>query len=133
MPEINKPKPLSEKLIHKAVMQWVRLHKDIAPYIFHIPNEGKRDKHYGLLLKRMGMKSGVFDIFIMMPRHGYGGAWIELKRENGKMTSAQKQFELEAQSQNFFTAMCPSIDSAIEMIDWYCYKCPTQRWLLLDV
>lgn len=127
MPEVNKPKPLSEKQIHIAVMQWVRLHKDIAPFVFHVPNEGMRDPHYGFLLKRLGMKKGVFDIFIMMPRHGYGGAWIEIKREGGKMSPAQKQFEHEAKSQNFFTAVCRSIEAAINTIECYCYKCPTLR------
>jgi len=85
----------------------------------HFPNEGKRSARYGKLLKDMGMRPGVADLFITTARHGFIGAWIELKSINGKLSPVQKLFLEEMSQQNYFTATCWSIDEAIKTIAWY--------------
>lgn len=112
---------LSENAIQKAVMQWVRLQPTIRDFIIHIPNEGKRTSSYGKYLKDMGMRPGVADLFIAMPRHECNGAWIELKSKNGILSPEQKEFLKNMESQNYFSMTCFSIESAISTIEWYCF------------
>jgi VRR-NUC domain len=112
---------LSEEAIHKAVMDWVRLKPTIKKLVMHFPNEGKRTPSFGRLMKEMGMRAGVSDLFISMARHGYHGAWIELKTKNGVLSSLQKEFLDDMSAQNYFTIICRSIDECIKTIQWYCF------------
>ena len=124
MPRIKvlKSGDISEETIHKTVMEWVRLHPLLKRLVLHFPNEGHRTVRFGKLLKDMGMRAGVSDLFIAMPRHEFNGAWIELKSSNGILSAAQKEFLKDMSQQNYFTAVCRSIDEAIRIIDWYCFK-----------
>lgn len=112
---------ISEEAIHKTVMEWVRMHPILKGLVLHFPNEGSRSERFGRLLKVMGMRAGVSDLLIAMPRHGYGGAWIELKSLNGILSPHQKVFLEDMGQQNYFTAVCWSIDEAINTISWYCF------------
>ncbi len=119
---ILKSGAVSEKAIHQTVIQWVRAHPKISRFIMHFPNEGKRTVTYGRLLQSLGMRAGVADLFIAMHRHNYGGAWIELKSLKGILSPEQKLFLEDMNQQNYFTAICWSIDEAINIIKWYCFE-----------
>lgn len=116
---------LSENSIQKALMEWVRLDPILRRCVIHIPNEGKRTSRYGKSLKDMGMRPGVSDLFIAMPRKGYSGAWIELKSKNGVVSDAQMQFKQDMHRHNYFTETCYSLKEAIELIEWYCFGTST--------
>lgn len=124
MPRIKvlKSGAISEESIHKTVMEWVRSHPMIKKLVLHFPNEGHRTNRFGKLLKDMGMRAGVADLLIAMGRHGFNGAWIELKSAKGVVSDAQKEFLDDMSQQGYFTAVCWSIDEAINTIDWYCFK-----------
>lgn len=63
----------------------------LSKLIFAIPNGGKRDAKVGAMLKAEGVKSGVPDICVAIPRNGYHGLWIELKRIKGAHVSAAQR------------------------------------------
>ena len=109
----------SENLIQTTVIEWCRLHPLLKYIVIHIPNEGKRSPRYGRHLKAMGMIPGVFDLFIASAKEPYIGAWIELKSFHGKLTPAQKEFGTNMNQQGYFTAVCRSVDEAINTIKWY--------------
>lgn len=113
---------ISESSIQKAVIEWVSHKRLLRNFVIHIPNEGKRTKSYGKSLKDMGMRPGVADLFIAMPKHGYHGAWIELKSKNGRLTVTQRNFLVDMMSKNYFATYCLSIEDAIETIEWYCFN-----------
>lgn len=115
----------SEMQLHIAAMDWVNLHPKEARFVHHFPLEGKRNPATGHYLKRMGMKKGVSDLFIMMPRHGYPGAFIEIKTSKGRLSDSQKQFQLDAASQGYFAATTYGLDETIRTLDWYMFKCPS--------
>jgi hypothetical protein len=52
---------------------------------FHSPNGGARNAQEGAKFKRMGVKPGVPDIVLPMPRKSYHGLVIELKRVDGSI------------------------------------------------
>lgn len=111
---------ISEEAIQKAVIQWVKYHPVLKRLVIHIPNEGKRTPRFGKKLKDLGMLPGVWDILIPMARHGYHGAWIEIKSKNGILSPEQVQFKDDMQQQNYFTAVCHSVDEGIKTIEDYC-------------
>jgi len=111
---------IPEATIQKTVMEWVRLRPKLRGLVMHFPNEGKRSKGYGKLLNDMGMRAGVSDLFIAMGRHGYLGAWIELKSAGGRVSDEQHRFLYDMRQQSYFTAVCWSIEEAINIISWYC-------------
>lgn len=72
-------------------MDWALTQPLIRDLILHVANEGKRANGY--LLKRMGLRKGVSDFFIPLPRNGYHGLWIELKpMKGGKLSKEQKEW-----------------------------------------
>lgn len=113
---------ISEDLIHKTLMEWVHTHpqlKTIAKFIMHFPNEGKRTNSFGKLMKSFGMRAGVSDLFIALPRGGYHGAWIELKSKKGRLSQAQVEFLEDMKSQDYFVSVCYSLDEAIMIVTNY--------------
>lgn len=113
---------ISEATIHKTAIQWARAHPIIHRRIIHIPNEGKRTGRYGNHLKSLGLLPGVWDLFVMLARHGFHGAWIEIKSKHGTLSPAQKLFGEEQRQEGYFTAVCYSVDEVIRTLDWYCLK-----------
>lgn len=110
-----------EDTIQITVMDWVSLHPDISDFVIHIANEGKRSPRYGAKMKRMGLRKGVSDILITMARHGYHGAWIEIKSESGVVSLDQKRFHKQQTSQGYYCEVTIGIDASIAAIEWYCY------------
>lgn len=75
----------TEKQEHLAFMDWVRMQPNalIRAAIIHIPNQANHDARYGRVLKQMGLRAGVSDFFLPIPRNNYSGLWLELKRVSG--------------------------------------------------
>lgn len=116
---------LAEESIHRLTMEYIECHPRLNPYrkfILHFANEGKRSKSYGLLMRKLGMRKGASDLFIAVPRHTFGGAWIELKSSGGTVSPAQKEFLVDMCAQNFYTRVCWSLDESIKVIEWYLLK-----------
>lgn len=112
---------LSEDAIQQTVMDFIRTNPMLSKCAIHIPNEGKRTRFYGNRLKKMGMRPGVADLFIALPRNGYHGAWIELKSEKGVLSEEQRLFLEDMAELHYYTSVCYSIDEAIEEISAYVY------------
>lgn len=121
MNNLLKSGELSEKVIHKTVIDWVMLNPLLKRVVIHIPNEGERKSYYGKLLQQYGMRAGVSDLFIGLARHGFHGAWIELKSKDGKLSKEQRAFIEDMRQQGYYADACYSIDEAINKIKWYCF------------
>ncbi len=102
-----------------ALFDWIRLKPDLHPYSIHIPNEGRRSKFNGWILKRMGMRSGVSDVFIAVPRGTFHGVWIELKAGKNKATANQTKFIVDMLKQGYYAQVCMGAEEAIEVITSY--------------
>lgn len=111
---------ISEWTIQVMLFQWIAHYPLIKDFIFSIQNEGKRTLKRGSISNQMGLRKGVSDIFIALPKHNFHGAWIELKSKGKKPTDAQKKFLEDMSSKNYFTAVCDSFEKAKETIEWYC-------------
>jgi hypothetical protein len=71
--------------------------------LFAIPNGGERNKIVAAKMKATGTKAGVLDIFLAVPRKGFHGLFIELKKFGGRPSKEQLEF-IEAVRQQGFAA-----------------------------
>ena len=113
---------MSESQQQSIVIQWFRL--NYSDYIIHsIPN-GTHIKSFAgrMKAKAEGLTKGVSDLFVAVPRGGFGGMYIEMK-DKGKteksMTPEQKAFIHYAQWVGYKAVCCCGADQAINAIEDY--------------
>ena len=80
--------------------------------LHHFANERKCSMQQGALLKRMGVKRGVSDLFLGIPNNGYHGLWLELKVEKGKLTKEQISFIERKNQKGYFAIAVWGFESA---------------------
>lgn len=66
---------------NESIALWERaqLNPVLREYLYHIPNGGNRNKREAARMKRMGVRPGVSDYHLPVPRGIYHSLWIELK------------------------------------------------------
>lgn len=105
-----------------SLIQWSELQSAKYPelkLLFHIPNGGKRNAQEAARFKRMGVKAGVPDLFLPVPRGGFHGLWIELKAANGKTSTAQESMLKELRLQGYAAKVCFGWEKAAVAIKTY--------------
>ena len=106
----------------EALFSWAAYNMQRLPeleYLHHVPNGGKRDKATAVALKRQGVKAGVPDIVLPVPKGEYHGLYIELKAGSNKATDNQKKWLKFLRQQGHYTAICYSWQLAAELIERY--------------
>ena len=107
-------------VISWAEVIWHMYHYDDLRWLFHCPNGEYRSKATAIRLKAMGVKPGVIDLHLPVPKHGYGGLIIEMKKEHGGRTSpAQREWLEHYASIGWKTVVCPGCDAAISELEDY--------------
>ena len=90
---------------------WAGVYPELA-LLFAIPNGGKRNAAEAAHLKRQGVKAGVPDLCLAVPRGAYHGLYIELKVGTNKPTENQLAY-------GYAVAVCYSAEEAKDVIDKY--------------
>lgn len=91
----------------------------IGDYLIHIPNEGKRGPKAAWDAKRLGLRKGVPDLFLALPRGGYAGLWIEMKSIGGKVTTEQQLWLLRLRNSNYRAEICEGLEAAKKALFQY--------------
>lgn len=86
---------------------------------FHCPNGGKRGAREGARFKRMGVRAGVWDVIVPVPRGIYAGLAIELKTPTGRLTPEQKTMGELMTTAGWETVVCRKWDTAAWTISTY--------------
>lgn len=95
------------------------------PFIFAIPNGGKRDKITAGKMKAEGTKPGVPDIFVPITTTRYAGLFIEMKRTKsagkakGRVAETQSPFHAYLKSAAYAVAVCYTWREAVEALKRY--------------
>jgi len=102
------PKPRSEHIEQRELVQWVR---QMTPYlIYAIPNGGSRGRSQGATLKAEGVLAGMPDLHIPELR-----LWIEMKASGGVVSPVQRA--IHKQLQRFDSVVvCFSTQEAIDVV-----------------
>lgn len=112
----------SESEEQEFLFNWTQYNINRLPGIellFHVPNGGKRDARTATALKRQGVKAGVPDLVLPVPKGGYHGAYIELKVGDNKPTTLQRIWLSNLELQGYFTKVCYGWKDAAETIERY--------------
>jgi len=115
----------TESAEQQALFQWVAIASAQKPelrLLHAIPNGGKRSKITAVILKREGVKSGVFDLSLPVARHGYHGLYIELKIKGGKLSDNQKEWLQLTTEQGYKSIVYVGWVEAKEAIEKYLNK-----------
>lgn len=122
MAGIGKKEP-SEYEIQKAVIDYWRVlsRKIKVPewLLFHIPNEGTKNPVRGKMLKAVGVRAGVPDLFLAYPCNGCNGLFLELKHKGGKVSIYQKIFLKEAEARGYMARVAWDVNEACEILHRY--------------
>lgn len=116
-------KPIQhEHYIQAAFFRWAALAGGKYPEIkalFAIPNGGTRHKLEAVKLKREGVKAGVPDVCLPVPRGKYAGLWIEFKAEKGKVTEHQDEWHILLRSLGHRVEVSRSWQAAVNIVEKY--------------
>jgi len=113
---------LKEADHQKLIFEWAALNCGKYPelrFMYHTPNGGSRNVIEAVNLKAQGVRSGVPDICLPVPKGKYHGLYIELKRYGGKPTAEQLDYIAFLKSQGYYAEWICGNEMAIEAIKWY--------------
>lgn len=111
---------ITEAKEQENLFRWAAYQTAVYPelqLLFHIGNEGNRGGKYGMMdgarNKAQGVKAGVPDLFFPVPRGGFHGLFIEMKRADGGRVSEDQRGWLEAlRRQGYMAVVCKGFDAA---------------------
>lgn len=122
-PVDNKPAYRSEHQEQADIVSWWNLactNYALPPIaLFAIPNGGARDVITGARLKAEGVRPGVFDFCLAVPRKGFHGLYIEMKVGNNRPTDNQLKFQSYLTSAGYETGIYWNSGAAIDAIKAY--------------
>ena len=87
-------KPPSERQIQIECVSYFRMrYPECSGVFFAVPNGSARNAWTAKNLKDEGVLSGVSDLLLLVPRHGFAGLCLETKKPGGRMSESQKAFK----------------------------------------
>lgn len=105
------------------LIQWCDLMANRDPayrLIFAIPNGGQRNKITAARLKAEGVKPGVPDLFLPVPKGIYAGLFLEMKRrKGGRVSPDQVSWISSLMSRGYKCVVCRGFEEAQEAIEIY--------------
>lgn len=114
---------MTEAEEQRTLFEWINRASGKYPELqlcFHIANGGSRNKIEAHNLKLQGVKPGVPDLMLPVPRGGYHGLFIELKRTKGGRASEEQQVWIRSLNRLGYKAMiCHGWVEAAEAIKEY--------------
>lgn len=88
-------------------------------FAFAVPNGSARNVVTGARLKQEGVKRGVPDIVIPLPKGIYHGLFIEMKAGKNKMSDFQKEYFSYLEGVGYKCCCCYSSDEAVSEVISY--------------
>lgn len=113
---------MSESNEQIKLINWAKKQRERCPeirWLHHIPNGGDRDIRVASKLKLEGVESGVFDLFLPVPRWKKHGLYIEMKYGNNKLSEKQEEFKNFVIKQGYATATCYNAERGIMILKKY--------------
>ena len=99
----------------RALIEWAALMEKRYPalrWLFHIPNGEKRDRITAAKLKAMGVRAGVPDLCLPVPRKGYHGLYIELKAGTSRPSKTQQGWIAFLAGEGYLVKICYGFQEA---------------------
>lgn len=100
---------MSEHDEQAALFFWASFNEKNIPELammYAVPNGGLRDVRVARKMKAEGVKAGVLDINLDVPRGGYHGLRIEMKFGKNKPTKKQKEWMQKYAEYGYCVKLC---------------------------
>ena len=110
---------MSEHTEQVRLITWAHQWQDEYPgleMLFAIPNGGHRHKATAAKMKAEGVKRGVPDLFLAVPRGNWHGLFIEMKYGKNKPTAHQFRWLEKLAALGYKVAICYGCTDAKNMI-----------------
>lgn len=109
-----------ERALQLALMLWFRKrYPEFRRYLVHFAAERKISPMAGAMLKALGMRSGVSDLILFVPRNGLGALMIELKKPGGKLTDLQTEWMMDMLEIGYAATWTDNLEKAKQIIEDY--------------
>lgn len=105
-----------------ALFRWAALQTKTRPelaLLFAIPNGGHRHKATAGKLKAEGVKPGVPDVCLPVPRGEYSGLWIEMKAGRNSPTAEQLWWHIQLANHGYRVGVRWTWEAAKDLIEEY--------------
>ena len=103
--------------LSKVIHQYLMVKSKVCKFIhFHIPNEGKRAKSTGYMLKQIGMRTGIADYCIVSSSKV---VFFEVKAGKNKLTDAQEEFKRDCEKRGISYEEIRNIEEFIKKFSKY--------------
>ena len=83
------------------------------------PNGGSRHKIEAANMKRQGVKRGVADVILQIPKKGYASLCLEFKTSTGKQSPDQKEYQRQVEMAGGKYVIVRSVEQAIRELQLY--------------
>jgi len=113
---------LTEHQEQSMLIAWARMTEGTYPelaLLHAIPNGGWRHKATAGRLKAEGLKPGVPDLCLPVPRGKYAGCYIEMKSRKGRVRQSQRWWLDRLNEQGYLAVVCKGFAQAVDVITEY--------------
>lgn len=87
--------------------------------LFAVPNGGSRHIAEAANLRRQGVRRGVADVILLIPKKGYASLCLEFKAKKGTQSDEQKEFQRQAENCKSKYVIVRSAKQAIDELKKY--------------
>lgn len=87
--------------------------------LFAVPNGGSRHKIEAANMKRQGVKRGVADVILQIPKKGYASLCLEFKTPTGRQSDEQKEYQRQVEMAGSKYVVVRSVEQAIRIMQKY--------------
>ena len=110
----------SESQIQHSCLTWFEhQYPSLSKLLFAVPNGGKRDSKTGARMKYEGVKKGVADLILLLPKKGFASLCIEMKAPEGKQSEHQMAWQLHAEKAGNKYVICYSLTEFMNEVNKY--------------
>jgi len=107
-----------DKIQHKCIMFFDAQYPQYRGLLYHNYNNPP-NKVKGGILKGLGLKKGIPDLFFALPINGKHGLYIEMKTATGKLEKEQIKYQKLLAGVGYNWELCRSLDEFITVIETY--------------
>ena len=106
------------KIQHNCVMWFDAEYPEYRGLLYHNYNNPP-NKIQGRILKGLGLRKGVPDLFLALPINGRPGLYIEMKNEKGTLQPEQEKYRDKLKKVGYSWELCRSLEEFQKIITKY--------------
>lgn len=135
--QVTRTPPAPEHAEQVAVVQWAELVTvpglgRLGDYLFAVPNGsylGRDARTRAIVMRKLkaaGLKPGVPDLLLALPRGAWHGLFIEMKRRGGRVSEDQVAWRDRLRGVGYAAEVCEGADAARAVIRRYLASGPVR-------